>query len=79
MMGNPAETGEGLPFSKHLTRDEYRNLKMFGEADIVVFTNQQWDRFDESHAPDVRVHCWPDGHYTDGLDPHLEDLKWLFA
>jgi catechol 2,3-dioxygenase-like lactoylglutathione lyase family enzyme len=67
-----------LGLLKHLTREEYRNLKTFDEADFVVFTNQQWDRFDESHAPDVRVH-WPDGHYTDGLDPHLEDLKWLFA
>jgi hypothetical protein len=78
VMGNPAETGEGLPFPKHLTREEFRNLKTFDEADFVVFTNQQWDRFGESHAPDVRVH-WPDGHFTDGLAPHLEDLKWLFA
>jgi hypothetical protein len=78
VMGNPAETGEGLPFPKHLTHEEYRNLKTFDEADFVVFTNQQWDRFDESHTPDVRVH-WPDGHYTDGLDPHIEDLKWLFV
>ena len=78
VMGNPALTGEGLPFPQHLTREEYRNMKTFDEADFVVFTKQQWDRFDESHAPDVRVH-WPDGHYTDGLDVHIEDMKGLFV
>jgi hypothetical protein len=78
VMGNPAETGEGLPFPTHLTRDEYEHLKTFDEADFVVFSNQEWNRFGESHAPDMRVH-WPDGHYTDGLERHVEDLKWLFV
>jgi hypothetical protein len=78
VMGNPALTGEGLPFPAHLTRQEYENLNTFDEADFVVFSNQEWDRFSESHAPDVRVH-WPDGHFTDGLEPHIEDLKWLFV
>ena len=78
IMGNPAETGQGLPIPENLTPEEYANLKTFDEADFEVFSNQRWDRFAESHAPNVRVH-WPDGHYTDGLDRHIEDMKWLFV
>jgi len=78
IMGNPAETGQGQPLPANLTPEEYANLKTFDEADFEVFSNQRWERFAESHAPDVRVH-WPDGHYTDGLDQHIEDSKVLFV
>jgi hypothetical protein len=44
VMGNPAVTGDGLPFPKNLTREEYEHLKTFDEADFVVFSNQQWSR-----------------------------------
>jgi hypothetical protein len=38
----------------------------------------EWDRLGESHAQNVRVH-WPDGHYTDGIERHIADLKAQFV
>ena len=32
----------------------------------------------ESHARHIRVH-WRDGHWTDGIDQHVADLKALFV
>lgn len=66
------------PFPKGLTREERRNLETFGELDFDVFTNEKWARLGESHAKHIRVH-FPDGHYTDGIDRHVEDLKSLFV
>jgi hypothetical protein len=43
-----------------------------------VFSHQDWSRLGESHAPYIRVH-WPDGHYTDGIDKHTEDMAALFV
>jgi hypothetical protein len=53
-------------------------LKTFDELDYDVFSNQQWDRLKESHAKDIKVY-WPDGHVTEGIDTHIEDLKKLFV
>jgi hypothetical protein len=77
LMGDPVRTHESLGFPRHLTREERRNLETFDAADFDVYSHQEWDRFSESHAQDVRVH-WPDGHYTDGLDIHIEDMKAQF-
>lgn len=77
LMGNPAETGESLGYPKHLTHAERRNLETFDELDFVVFSGQQWDRVRESHSENIRAH-WPDGHYTDGLSAHIEDMKFQF-
>lgn len=55
-----------------------KNLATFDTLDYVIFTNQQWERFHESHAKDIKVY-WPDGHMTQGLDVHIEDLKALFV
>ncbi|MFJ2443573.1 MULTISPECIES: ester cyclase [unclassified Streptomyces] len=76
-MGDPVKTREEYPWPKDLTREERRNLETFDVADFDVYSHQDWDRFDESHDQDVRVH-WPDGHYTDGLDIHVEDMKAQF-
>ena len=54
------------------------NLAEFDTLDYTVFTNQEWSRFHESHAHDIRV-VWPDGHVTVGLDTHIVDLKRLFV
>jgi hypothetical protein len=54
------------------------NLKTFDELDFVVFSNQEWTRLHESHSKDVKVN-WPDGHYTNGIERHIEDLKALFV
>jgi len=54
------------------------NLKTFDVLDFDVFSNQKWDRLQESHAQDIIV-TWPDGHETRGIDKHIEDLKALFV
>jgi hypothetical protein len=55
-----------------------RNLITFDTLDFTIFTNQEWTRFHESHAKDIKVN-WPDGHFTTGLDRHIEDLKSMFV
>ncbi|MEV4314835.1 ester cyclase [Actinocrispum sp. NPDC049592] len=66
------------PFPHGLNRAERHELETLDTLDFDVFTNQKWNRLKESHAQNIRVH-WPDGHYTDGIDKHIEDLKGLFA
>ncbi len=58
--------------------DVASRLKTFDTLDYDVFSNQKWDRLKESHAPNVKV-VWPDGHFTSGIDKHIEDLKGLFV
>jgi SnoaL-like polyketide cyclase. len=55
-----------------------KNLKTFDELDFVVFSNQEWTRLHESHSKDVKVN-WPDGHNTNGIKKHIEDLKAMFV
>jgi hypothetical protein len=54
------------------------NLATFDTLDYTVFSNQEWTRLHESHAADVKVY-WPDGHMTQGIDIHIQDLKALFV
>lgn len=53
-------------------------LAKFDTLDYTVFSNQQWVRLHESHAKDIIVH-WPDGHFTTGIERHIEDLKAMFV
>ncbi len=55
-----------------------QHLTTFDTLDFTVFSNQEWTRMHESHAKGIKVH-WPDGHTTEGLDVHIEDLKKLFV
>ena len=55
-----------------------QHLKTFDELDFEVFTNQNWDRLNESHSQDIIVH-WPDGSQTEGIERHIEDLKAMFV
>jgi hypothetical protein len=55
-----------------------KNLLTFDTLDYQVFSNQQWVRMHESHSQDIVVN-WPDGHQTNGLAKHIEDLKALFV
>ena len=55
-----------------------KNLDTFDTLDFVVFSNQEWVRLHESHSQDVIVN-WPDGHHTDGIERHIEDLKAMFV
>ena len=54
------------------------HIATFDTLDYTVFTNQQWQRLHESHSKDVVVH-WPDGHQTQGIEKHIEDLKAMFV
>jgi hypothetical protein len=54
------------------------SLVKFDTLDFTVFSNQEWTRLHESHAKDIRVY-WPDGHMTQGIDQHIEDLKAMFV
>ena len=53
-------------------------LATFDTLDYDVFTNQQWARLSESHAAAIVV-SWPDGHDTNGIEKHIEDLKAMFV
>ena len=55
-----------------------KNIETFDTLDFDVFSNQKWDRLGESHADDIIV-TWPDGHDTQGIATHIEDLKKLFV
>ncbi len=55
-----------------------KNLVTFDTLDYTVFSNQEWTRLHESHAKDIKVY-WPDGHVTEGIDKHIEDLKAMFV
>ncbi|MFE3991988.1 ester cyclase [Streptomyces goshikiensis] len=79
LLGDPASTSQAESARPaNLTHEERRNLDAFDDLDFNVYSGQQWDRIDESHAKNIRVH-WPDGHYTDGLDQHIADMKSQFV
>ena len=63
---------------RDLDAHERQLLETFDELDFVVYSGQQWNRFSESHAPDIRVHN-PDGTFTDGLQAHIEALTTKFS
>ncbi len=54
------------------------NLENFDDLDFNVFTGQKWTELRRSHSQDIKVH-WPDGHTTQGIDKHIEDLKAMFV
>ncbi|MEU3985566.1 ester cyclase [Streptomyces sp. NPDC026672] len=66
------------PFPANLTAVERYHLEKFDELDFEIFTHADWARLGESHARNIRVH-WPDGHFTDGIDKHIQDLAALFV
>ena len=79
LLPDPATTPvPNPPFPRNLTHAERKHLETFDELDFEIFTHADWARLGESHAQNVRVH-WPDGHYTDGIDKHIEDLAGLFV
>jgi hypothetical protein len=55
-----------------------KNLTTFDTLDYTVFSNQEWVRIHESHSKDIKVN-WPDGHFTTGIEKHIEDLKAMFV
>ncbi len=78
-MPDPAAGGVfSPPFSTTLTTEERAHLETFDELDVEVFSHHDWKRLGESRAQNIRVH-WPDGHFTDGIDKHIEDMAALFV
>ena len=55
-----------------------KNLMTFDTLDFTVFSNQEWVRLHESHSKDIKVN-WPDGHFTTGIEKHIEDLSAMFV
>jgi predicted ester cyclase len=54
------------------------HMKKFDALDFDIFSNQKWKRLNESHSDNVRV-IWPDGHETQGIKKHSEDLAAMFV
>jgi hypothetical protein len=55
-----------------------QNLIKFDTLDYTVFSNQEWIRLHESHGKNIKVN-WPDGHFTMGIEKHIEDLSTMFV
>jgi len=55
-----------------------QHIATFDDLDYNVFSNQKWTELHKSHSQDVLVH-WPDGHTTEGIERHIEDLKAMFV
>jgi hypothetical protein len=74
------KVGEPVPKMPSVPPALAKNLANFDDLDFRVYTNQQWKDLHKSHTRDVLVH-WPDGHTTQGIEKHTEDLKymWTFA
>lgn len=53
-------------------------LVKFDTLDFDVYSNQKWDRLNESHADNIVVH-YPDGHTTTGIPDHITELKKQFV
>ncbi len=54
-----------------------RHLEIFDELDLVAFNNRDMKRIREIHADHVKVYN-PDGTITEPMDPHAEELQFLF-
>ncbi|MCA9719113.1 MAG: ester cyclase [Myxococcales bacterium] len=72
------DAGETTAEPGALTEQEREHLETFDDLDFNVFSGQEWERLGHSHAQDIIVH-WPDGRTTEGIEPHLEDLKAMFV
>jgi len=55
-----------------------KHLTTFDTLDFVIFSRQEWIRFHESHSNDIVVN-WPDGHHTNGLARHIQDMIAMFV
>lgn len=79
MVGLLTLAGDEPTLEALLAEQEIEKAKLanFDDLDFRVFTGQKWADFHKSHAEDIKVH-WPDGHTTEGLERHIEDLKAMF-
>ncbi|MDM5271702.1 ester cyclase [Sulfurovum sp. zt1-1] len=67
---------------KSFTDDEAlqkQRIATFDELDFDFYSNQKWDKFNHSHADNIKVY-YPDGSTTTGLFPqHIDMLTPLFV
>jgi hypothetical protein len=54
-----------------------KNLKTFDDLDLVAFNNRDMKYIRQIHAENVKVYN-PDGTITQPMDPHAEELQFLF-
>ena len=66
------------PVADAVDAQEQANLANFDDLDFNVYSNQKWEEFRKSHAPNIVVH-YPDGHTTTGLEAHFAELKPQFV
>jgi hypothetical protein len=55
-----------------------QHLIKFDTLDFVIFSGQDWVRFHETHSNEIVVN-WPDGHHTNGLGRHIQDMIAMFV
>lgn len=64
-------------FTDEKAMTEHR-LLVFDTLDYDFYSNQTWDKFNHSHADDIKVY-YPDGMVTEGLYPqHIDMLTPMF-
>ena len=54
-----------------------KNLKTFDDLDLIAFNNRDMEHIRQIHAENVKVYN-PDGTITEPMDPHAEELQFLF-
>ena len=54
-----------------------KNLKTFDDLDLVAFNNRDMEHIRQIHAENVKVYN-PDGTITEPMDPHADELQFLF-
>lgn len=59
------------------TTDLQTRLDMFHDLDFEGFNKQNWEFFSSLHTDDVIVEV--NGERTEGIHPHIEQAKGLFA
>ncbi len=56
-----------------------KRFAIFDTLDYDLYSNQKWDKFNHSHADNIKVY-YPDGSITTGLYPqHIDQLTPVFA
>ena len=82
LAGTLFSTGCATTSSQKPYEEEQRlvsdHIATFDDLDFNVFTGQKWAELHRSHSQDITVY-WPDGHATQGIDKHIEDLKAMFV
>jgi outer membrane murein-binding lipoprotein Lpp len=54
-----------------------KHLQAFDDLDLVAFNNRDMEHIRRIHAEAVKVYN-PDGTITEPMDPHAEELQFLF-